>query len=232
MKGLFRCHFNYLFSKKTIAIYFISTSFILASHLISVLSIDFDVGIIDNNYLYFYNSFAFTKIISCIFSLFLFSYSFLDRHDNYVVLFIAKGISRISVFISKIIILSLFLLSLIYVNYFLYSLIGFIFYNNFIFEFKYLSNYLGLYLLCIYYGLVSLFITQLIKNIYVIIITFALFNVIEIINDNSNELAKIINTFFPYIHRNYGLYYGIIHIVLLIIILVIVNMCYYFQKDL
>lgn len=232
MKELLRCHFNYLFSKKTIAIYFISSLFVLLSYIISVLNLDNELRIIDNNYFYFYNGFSFAKIISCIFTLFVFGYSFLDKQDNYVVLLIANGILRIKVFISKIVVIFAFIFSFIYLNFFSYSLVGVIFYKHYVIEFKYFIYYIELFFLCIYYGLLSLLIIQFIKNIYAIIITFSFFNVIEIINDNSNEFGKIINTFFPYFHRNYGLYYGIIHIILLIIILIILNACYYLQKDL
>lgn len=232
MKNLLKCHFNYLISKTTIIINLISILILLFGTISSIIMLDTNLNYNENNYLYFSNIFLITKLIIIILTIFLFGFSFLSKSDQYIVLILAAGVSRLKIIITKIFVLMIFILFICYLAYFQYFIVGYLGFENFIFEVSFLKSFFSLLLLAYYFGLFSLLFIQRFDNIYITIIPIALINLSEIINEKENLFVKIINFFIPYYSDKYSFYYGIIHILILIIILFIFNIYYYKSKDL
>ena len=151
MKNLIKCHLNYLISKTTILVSFIVLFIILIVNITSVFTLDKHLKYSENNYLYFYNGFLIAKIIIVIFAVFIFGYSFTSIADQYVIILIASGISRIKIILTKLLAIALVVLVIIYISYFQYLIIGFIFFKEFIFVIAYLNAYLALYLIACFF---------------------------------------------------------------------------------
>ncbi len=218
--------------KATIIVTFVVSFILFIATLSSVFLIDKEIGFNDNNYIYFHNVFMICKFVIIVYSIFLFGYSFTSKLDQYIVIFIAAGISRYKIIITKLIALCIVVLIVCYFSYFQYVCVGFIFYKEFIFDIKYLESFISLLLLALYYGFFSLLLMQIFDNIYVIIIPFALMNLSEIINEDSGKIIEAIN----YVILNYSnklyFHYSSIHAMFLIIILVVINIYFYGYKDL
>lgn len=231
MKNLLRCHLNYLISKTTIIVSALVLFIIVLASISSSLALDNSTGYIDNNYIYFYNTFFITKIILVIYAVFIFGYSFTSKSDQYVIIFIASGISRSRIIITKLLALAIVVLGICYFAYFEYMLIGFILFKQFIFSIKYLLAYLALYLLLCYFGLMSVLLIQIFDNIYTIIIPFALMNFGEIINEDNNLLVDIFNILIPNYSNKLVFHFGGFHAIILCLILLVINIYIYQIKD-
>lgn len=231
MKNLIKCHLNYLISKTTIIVTAIVLLIIMIGSLSSVFSLESNLSYNDNNYIYFNNVFMISKIIIIIYSIFLFGYSNLTKTDQYNVILIASGISRIKIIVSKIISISIIVLIICYFAYFQYLLIGFINYREFLFNSNYLKSFIALYLLALFFGLFSLILIQKFDNIYTIIIPFAIMNLSEMSEEDLSIVFKLIYFVIPYYTNKLNFYYGSIHAIILIIILFVMNVYYYNLKD-
>lgn len=231
MKALIKCHFNYLISKMTIIISLIAYLIILMVTATSIFFLDVDLSFRENNYMFFYDSFIIAKIITIIFSIFLFSYSFLSKVDNYNIILIASGIKKTKIIITKMITISLVIFIFVYIIYFSYLLIGVIFYKNFLFESKYLFSYLNLYLICLFFGFFSVLLIQVFNNIYTIIIAYALYNLSEVFKANNSIIIRSFNLFIPGLNESLVFHYGIIHIILITFLLISINIYYYCNKS-
>ena len=231
MKDLIKCHLNYLISKTTIIISIVVILIIIIGSLSSVFVLDSYIGYLDNNYIYFYNVFVVLKIIIIIFAVFLYGYSFLKKSDQYVVILIASGISRKKIIFSKILAISLVVFLICYFAYFQYVLIGCIKFKSFIFKSEYLVAYISLFLLTCFFGLLSTLLVLRFDNIYIIIIPFALMNINEIINEDTNIFVRIINFIIPYFSDKLTFFYGYVHVIIMISILFVVSISYYEAMD-
>lgn len=231
MKNLIKCHLNYLISKTTIIVTAIVLLIIMIGSISSIFALESNLGYNDNNYIYFNNVFIISKILIIIYSIFLFGYSNLTKTDQYAVVLIASGISRIKIIVSKIIAICLIVLIVCYFAYFQYILIGFINFREFLFKSVYLNSFIVLYLLACFFGLFSLQLIQKFDNIYTIIIPFALMNLSEMSGDDVSIVFKIIYFVIPYYTNKLNFYYGSIHAIILIIILLVINIYYYNIKD-
>lgn len=230
-KNLIKCHFNYLISKTTLIVTSVLVFIITMVNFIFIFQYDNSILVNDNYNLYFNNSFFITKILIIIYAVFLFGYSFMARVDNYVIILIASNISRIKLFISKIIAIIVICFLLVYFAYFINFIIGIIFQKNYVFNIKFLKAYIYLLFIAVFYGLISLLLVSLSNNIYVLIIPFAIYNLSEIINSNNSNILSSFNLFFPYIGLNSNLYYGFFHLFILLTILITINLFIFSEKE-
>lgn len=229
MINLIKCHYSYLVSKTTV----LMISIVLTIHLFSCFMIgnectDFSWQSQANQY-YLESNLFFIKTTSIFIVVFLYSYPFTTKQDNYCTLIITSNISRSKYFITKIVTISLFLLGFLWIEVFIFIVIGGFYYPNVIIEPIFLSLFLQLYLLMLYYGLFALILIQCFDNIYMSIIPFALYTIASIFQDEKDHFL-ILKMILPTINNNEseGHYYQILF---LLIILFFINGIIYQKRD-
>lgn len=233
VKILIKCHFSYIVNKATIIIIAIVLFISLLSNILSIYSLNSNLGIIESNQLYFLNSFLVLKIVLIFLAIFLFSYSFYSKSDQYVMLIVTSNVSRKQYFITKVSVLVTFLSVYLYLQYFIFLLVGIIFHRGFYFNMDHLIAYLNLLISVIYFGLLGQTFILLINNLYIMIIPFILMNIGSIINEDSdNKLFSIYNYLFPTLTEKNDFYYGYLHLVGLLVIIFLLNLFIYERKDL
>lgn len=187
------------------------------------------------NLMYFSSSFFITKMIGIFLSCFLLSYCFLKKNDEYSVILLTSGVEKSKSFISKILIIYIIIFLYYFIVFLFFVLIGYTFTNKFVFSQIYLTSYIRLYVLSFYYGMVSLVLVQIINNIYVIIMTFSIFLVGSIINEEvkENSLKVLYNIFFPnFSGDDRNIYLGDYYLLFLCLLIIIINLFIYVKKDL
>ena len=199
-----------------------------------ILTMNDNVSSIENNFLYFNNSILMIRFIGGVWTIFFFSYSFISRTDQYVYLICTARISRVKYFVTKIMALLSWVGLFVWIEYVLFLLIGFSGYQRFIFSGDSLNGYFNCFLLMVYYGFLSLFLIQIINNIFTLIIPVTIMNVGIIINENASGLIyRIYNFFFPnFVNDTVGFVFGVSHILFMIIFLFVLNLIIYYFKDL
>lgn len=235
MKQLYKCHFNYLFSKTTIITVIIILLFILTGYLLSI-------DIFDNE---IYNSFNevinyeltvqfITKFLVLILTVFTYSYHFLPKNDQYSILIISSNVSKTRYLTSKIIVLLGFIFFNVLILNVFFFFFGAIFIKQFYFDWSYIIMFINIYLVCIAYGLYSILLVQLLKNVFSSIISFALMLIGEILLEQSNKnIAHFFVLLFPNISTgDIYFYYGYSHLFIIIIILFMCNIYIYNKRDL
>lgn len=233
VRNLVKCHFSYIVNKATLVIIAITLIISILSNLFSLYSLNPNLGIIENNQLYFLNSFLILKLVLIFLAIFLFSYSFYSKSDQYVMLIVTSNISRKKYFITKVIVLITFLSGYIYLEYFIFLLVGAIFYRSFYFNINHLIAYGNLLLSVIYFGLLGQTFILLLNNLYTMIIPFILMNIGSIINEeNEKIMISIYNYLVPTLTENSDFYYGYLHLVGLLMIIFMMNLFIYERKDL
>jgi len=234
MINLIKCHFNYLINKATIFIIIIVFLISLFSNLISITSINSELSYVENNKIYFFNSLLIIKILASFLSVFIFSYSFLPKSDQYVFLIVTADISRLKYLLTKILAISIFLGLFIWIQMVMYILVGFIGYHMFIFDINIFTAFINLFLLIIYFGGLGCLLVQVIDNIYTVIIPISLMNIGTIINEEKiNVLYKIYNLLFiNFKNETWSFVYGYFHTVFILLIIFVINIIIYQYKDL
>lgn len=234
MKQLIKCHYNYLITKTTI----ITVSLILILIILGyILAIDiFDNEVINSlhktsNYLS--PSLFITKFLIIILVVFTFSYNFLPKNDQYVFLIVTAGIKKNQYIISKMILLFFFMLINIIVLCVFFFFFGAVFIDDFRFNISYLMAFVNLFILVLIYGLYSILLVQIIRNIFSPMISFALMLIGEMTFEQANNcLSKTFYLFFPSLPLNDSFYYGYSHVFLLVFILLTLNVYVFNHKDL
>ncbi|HRT68753.1 MAG TPA: hypothetical protein P5173_00880 [Bacilli bacterium] len=229
MINLIKCHYSYLVSKTTV----LMISIVLIIHLFSCFLIGYDC--IDfswqsqANQYYLESNLFFIKTTGIFIVVFLFSYSFITKQDNYCTLIITSNISRSKYFITKILTISLFLLGFLWIEVFIFIAIGGLYYPHVILEPDFLFLFIQLYLLMIYYGLFALVLIQCFDNIYMSIIPFAFYTIASIFQDEKDNFF-IFKIILPTISttESRGNYYQILF---LMIILFFINGIIYQKRD-
>ncbi|MDD3171648.1 MAG: hypothetical protein PHO86_04935 [Bacilli bacterium] len=223
MKGLIKCHFSYLISKTTMIILFLVLIIVTINcyfTAISAIDMDYENQVV----IYYYqNSFFFIKTLNAFVSVFLFSYSFTGKQDNYCFLIITGKISRLRYLISKIITIASCLFLFLWFQAFIYVMIGFLIIPSFMIDILSFLPFGNLYLIIIYYGCFSLSLVQLTDNIYIAIIPISLYTVSTMLIE-SNEKIAYLRLILPnfsadsfYLDKSYW------HILFLLVIIILIN---------
>lgn len=233
MIRLLRCHFNYLLNRAILLVFFIVLLLTLGGDLYAALSCKALTSFRENNLYYFQNVFFIVGFLSNFAAVFVFIHSFLSKNDQYVALLLTRGSSRLTYFLSKLLLLFLFLFVFLYLLFCLFLLSGFLFVRGFALRREYLSAYFSLYLQNLYLGLFGLLVGQILKNIYAVIIPFFLYNLGSMINEENSRAGELYNFFIPGFRADTPeLFLGVWHILLMAIILSVANLLIYLEKDL
>lgn len=233
MKNLIICHINYLVNKTTIIIFFLFFVITIINNIVGINSIN-KISYHECNYNYFLNSYFITKILGLFLTIFLFSYSFLTKQDQYSHLIISSSVSRGKYLVSKIISICIILLIFLIVEMFIYVIVGYLGYSNFLLFNDFCLSFLYLFMLMIYYGLITLLMTKILDNIFVVIIPFAIINIGMVMNQENNKTVflNLYNIFFPtYIDDGYTSSTNINYILIMLIILLCINLIIFESID-
>ena len=187
MINLIKCHFSYLISKTTIII----LSFVLLIHSVSCYIIghecsDFLSRIQANQY-YLESNLFFMKTTSILIVVFLYSYPFTTKQDNYSTLMITSNITRRKFFFTKFLTIALFLLIFLWIEVFIFVIIGSIYYPNVVIDKQSFLIFVRLYLLMLYYGLFALVLIQCFDNLYISMIPFTLYTIASILSETQEK---------------------------------------------
>lgn len=230
MKALIKCHLSYIISKTTVIIILILLVIQLFSSIIIANNASFSIYS-QNNYFYFQNTFLLLKILSVFFGIFIFSYSFLNKQDNYSILILTSNISRNKYFISKMIVLNLLMLIILYTEMFVYVVVGKLLIVNFVIKSNELYLFVDLFFIVIYYSNLSLLFVQMTNNIYVVFISITLFIVSSVLTDNNYHI-KGLDVLLPNVVENiYFIDNEIIKIMFLITFIFTLNLIKFSRKD-
>lgn len=201
MRHLVKLHRKYLFNKINLIIVslIIILAIILSTILIEPTLSEVDSWILReslrNNYEHTY--LMFVKIIMILLSCYLFTIHFSKINDEYKVLLLTTIKKRKFYFtkIWTIISLEIIIISILLLNY---ILIGSLFTSWFVFTFNLIVVFIKIVLLSIIYGLISLFMVLLFKNIYSVLLSFGVFFFGEIMLDfKKNKIIDILIIIFP-----------------------------------
>ncbi len=227
---LIKCHFNFCFSKKSsillISLLVISTIY----NFIVIDNIDESLG---SNYLfqgYLESTLSFFNFLSILFSIIVFSYSFLTKQDSYLSYLIGSRVTKLAYFYTKIVAI------VIYSLLFFIALIISFFIPFFIKKTLYIDSsvvlcFLDALKVMIYYGLISLLLVLAFDNMYVAIIPIVLFIFSTNITLLEEKLSKILSCIIPVYSESYLLISPKGVIITIIMILVIINGIYYYYRD-
>jgi len=228
------CHFNYLFNK----------TFLIAIGSVLILSVIGDVlsvqllgdiyGFSESNALYFFNSFMILRIVSGFLAIFLMGNSFHPKVDQYSCLLLTSGVSRFRYFYSKVLTLGIGGFFFVLGEYVIYLVVGWIGYPGFVFRSEDLAAFGHLFLFLLFYGFFGMFLVQIFRNLYLIIIPFSIMNIGMLVSENpGSEIYFLYNlAFLGFQDESMHLVFGTFHALFLLMVMLIVNFLVFRFKDL
>lgn len=172
----------------------------------------------------------FTKVITVLLSCYLFTTYFSKHFDEYKYLLLTK-VTKNKYYITKSITLMLMLTLIMGILMLTYLLIGSLLTDWFVVEGIIIFKFLNILLIDMVYGLLSLIIVLIFKNIYTIVLSFSIYFLSEILLDynKSNNIVKLGTLFFPNIdfNSNYVLTFNENYFVISFVSLIILIIMYY-----
>lgn len=233
LNKLIKFHFNYIFNRTNLLLFLLLSIFIFLSNMFIVIGID-DKAESNESFLYYLDSsFSIVSFIGVFFSTTLFSFSFLQKQDQYIYLVISNKISRINYFISKYFSICLLVFFFIVENIVLFYLPTIFSDKIKYIDINIIKSFFDLYLLILFYGNISLLLTLLLDSIYVILFPFTLFLIIlnlslELLSNLKNIINNIVISIEP---GKWILYQEKGKAILLVFIIFSINCLIYQKKD-
>ncbi|MDD4000013.1 MAG: hypothetical protein PHX62_03870 [Bacilli bacterium] len=232
MRTLLKSHLIYLTNKTTIIIFGLILFLSSLAYLDFAYCLENTETTRSNNLYYFENSFFIVKMLTVFTASFIFAYAFLPKNNQYAELLLIRKLSRVSFFLTKVLVLAFFILYFLFLEFSLYIIVGYFFFPKFILTNYSVLAFINLFFLSLYFGLFSLFLYKLFLNLYVIILPFFLFICGIIINENNPKFGEIYNFIFPgFLCEKPELYHGFFHILIMIIVLILINLFIYLTSD-
>ncbi len=233
VKSMFRLmwlHFKYLYTRNNIILGSIGFSILILSFLISSnIFVKYETRWINQKeILISYQTLVInlSKIFIPLISCYLFGSSFQKINDDYKLIIIKKRSERIKYFISKqLVIASIVLVFCLLCNSF-YLIFGIVAIPNFSKEGIINDIWLNLYLISVFYGLLSTLVVLITKSSFGYIIVVIIYFVIQILSEAISLKINIL----PYLINNF-LSINIILLISEIIILMWSNLLYYYNMD-
>ena len=233
VKSMFRLmwlHFKYLHTRNNVILELIAFTILILSFLISSnIFVNYEIRwvnqkeiLISYQTLVINLSKIFIPLVSC----YLFGSGFLKINDDYKLIIIKKRSERIKYFISKqIVIASIVLMFCLLCNSF-YLIFGVAAIPNFSKEGIINNTWLNLYLISVFYGLLSTFVVLITKSSFGYIMVVIIYFVIQILVEAVSLKINIL----PYLINNH-LSINIILLISEIIVLIWSNILYYYYMD-
>lgn len=229
--NLVKCHYSYLLAKATLLI----LGFVLIIDVVSCFMVANSCqelsSVSQANLYYLQNNFFFMKTINLLIIVFLYSYPFTKKQDNYCTLIITGAVSRNKYFLSKVFTIALFLFAFTWLEACIYIIIGALYYPIIVLDYHSILLFVNLYLLMFYYGLIALLLIQLSDNIYMAIVPFALYIIATSLGEAEEKLA-ILTIILPTISIDFrNTNNDLCQIAFLIIVFLFLNMIVYHKRD-
>ena len=168
MGKLIRCHFYYLLNKVTLVIFIISSLSVIFFSIFSALSFDdrSSLNVVASEY--YISVYEIIKLTNFILVIILFGYSFSSLCDGYHAITISKQNPRSKYLLSKLILLLCIFTFLYFLSIAIVVIISLSF--KIILSEKMLISFLNLYVILIYYGLLSTLLIMVVDNIYIVFV--------------------------------------------------------------
>lgn len=174
----------------------------------------------------------FARMIMVLWSVYLFGFCFYKEGDNYRVLTITK-VSGKKYYLTKMIAIFIEVAKMLVSFFVIQFFIGTFFTKWYYLRIELLVSYGKIYFLSLIYGLLSVVLVTLFKNLYAIIITSVLYLLTEIliVEDTSQKVLTFIQLFFPN-EVSFQLSIDSMHLILLVLLyLVISYRIYHYKKE-
>ena len=227
---LIKCHFSFCFNKvSTILLLLMFTIDIIYNFLV-IKGLDKSESSLSLWESYLESGFSFLTFLSIVFSIIVFSYSFLSKQDSYLSYLISPKVNKISYFLTKII--SLFIFIMIFIILELLSFfLPIIITGLFQIEKDVLFNFIDVLEVMMFYGMTSLLLIMAFDNMYVAIAPIILFIFSTNITLLSEELKTVFSFIIPIFSEKYRLINGDGVVITLVLVLIFSSSVYYYYKD-
>lgn len=224
IKFIFHCCFT-----KKIFIVLIAICILLCSLFIGSLigmneTLPYDEVILN----YTTNALYYTKIVITLFSCYVFA-SINNHKCLFAINFVASSRQKKSQYLFSCIIINCILIILLFgVVFLLYLIIGIIIKKYFFLTFYFINSFVSNCIIALYYGLVTLFLTLILKNQIGLIFSFLLFILSDLLNNDESLMIEFFKFFLPnyFDVKGFNLltYFSIV--ILTIFILIIIKMIF------
>lgn len=226
-------HIHYMFNKIAISILFSTVILLIFMTLGEVFSLDKSQSYLMNINIYFQSTFLYYKLfLNCI-SIFLFFNAMQQKTDFVIYFLMASGITRKKAIMIKVILLIAIVFTLTVICFIIYSYTGKLLIGFYI-KREYVKSFLNLFLLTCFYGLLTMFLMQIVNNYLVLIIPLAILIITSNIN-YSFDLSiflKILILIVPNLMENGMYYYSYLVIIAYLLFLFMINLIIYNYRDL
>lgn len=228
-----KLYMKYFITFSNILILILLFSFLCCAFYLSIYNINDSLSYDEILQFYFENSIYYTKIIMVLLSTFLFMKLNGERNEYVLNIVITAGYNKKSNYKYMLIFNFIIIFSFCFMLLLMYLVIGFIVKEYFYFDNKYLIAFINIFILSIYYGLLSYFVTIMLKNQFVYLVIIIMFFVSTLFVENESVIKYIYLYFFPDIDNSNGLLYvNSLYLLIITFVLYYINKVIYCSKDL
>lgn len=227
---LIKCHFSFCFNKITVLLILLMFVSSLIYNLLVIKSLDKSESSQTLWSGYLESSMSFFSFLSIVFSIIVYSYSFLSKQDSYLSYLVGPKVSKISYFVTKLITIFIFIfifLLLLILSFF----IPLILIHSFQLERNVMMSFLDILKVMMFYGIVSLLLILAFDNMYVAIIPIILFIFSTNITLLDRGLVKVASFIIPLFSESYTLLNPRGVVMTLVFIMSIVSVVFYYYRD-
>lgn len=215
---MIKLHYHYLLTKINVLIISIMFVLVIITNLFSINIFESGINKFiekENIIINYKNGYILIcKLCNVLFSCYLVGYSFYYNNDNYCVLISNYRKTRFPYFITKVFTLVMVIVIFNSLLYICYLFIGIIGNKNFVFQYDVFCFFIKSVLISLIYGFLSGLFIMLLKSYFVILISYILFIVSEVLVDNSSGVVEVYKILFP------TAYNSVSFIVLILVLLI------------
>lgn len=232
MKKLVKCHLKYIFNKVSLSIYILLSVFLLIMNISIILNVDNRQGIELTYISYLNGAFPLCEIIGVFYTIIIFSYPFLSKQDQYILLVINEKYNKNDYYITKYLCLIIISCLFVLIEFLIFYIPFLLFSETKYISIKSMKMFMDVFLIYIYYGNVSLFLIIIFDNIYMITISLSLYVFSNSLNENYSSINYLIEKILISMNKEkwcLGCSYP--YIVFMILLLFSINYIIYQKKD-
>lgn len=228
---IIRLYFKYFFSLSNLIIISLLISFLFLTYFISLNNINNQLSYDEVLNYYYENSIYFTKLVLLIFSCFLFMKLHNERNEYIINITIAAGFSKKDNYNKMLLTYLIILFVIIFILFIGFIVIGYCKLNYFFIDRLYLRSFCYLYLMTVYYGLLTYLLQLIFNNQFIFIGTIVLYIVSEFVLGLEEDIKYLYLYFFPNYSNNIFII-NELYLLFIIIIVYILSLRIYLINDL
>ncbi len=230
---IIKLYMSYFFTVSNVLVLLLLYLFLTFSYSVSIINLNEGLSYENILQFYFENSLYYTKIIIILLSTFIFMKLNSDRNEYVLNIVITSGYKKREnysyMMVTNFIIMFIFCL----LSFVIYILIGFSVKKYFYLDYNILITFMNVYILSIYYGLLSYFFTMILKNQFIYIVIIIMYFISTLFVDKESVFKYIYLYFFPDINSSNGLLYvNSFYLIIITFVLYFINKVIYLNKDL